>query len=159
MYSPRYMRSAERGRRVAVRAQLAGKSAMDCAIAAVNTNLDRADRINRHKMRVESAFRRGLSNPDVRCFYSMVTALLQRRRVRTLDEALTILWAEKARTATIESYLGVPRLIIRRETIDETILALRWLRAHRRSIDVPALIEAMSEGPRRRPSIHLVAAE
>ena len=65
----------------------------------------------------------------------------------------------KARTATIESYLGVPRLIIRRETIDETILALRWLRAHRRGIDVPALIEAMSEGPEHRPGIHLVAAE
>jgi hypothetical protein len=141
-----------------VRAQLAGKSAVDCAIADINTRFDRAGRINRHKMRVESALRRGSSSLDVRCFYSMVTRLLQRRRVRTLDEALTILWAEKTRTATIESYLGVPRLIIRRETIDEAILALRWLRAHRRSIGMPALIEAMKEGPGHRPSIHLMAA-
>ena len=119
----------------------------------------RRERIAQHKARVRCAIKRGPKNPEIRNFYSRIVDLLQRRCVRTLDEALTILWAEKARTATIESYLGVPRLIIRRETIDETILALRWLRAHRRGIDVPALIEAMSEGPEHRPSIHLVAAE
>ena len=70
--------------------------------------------------------------------------------MRTLDDALGILLAEKARTATIESYLGVPRLTIRRETLDEAILALRWLRAHR-PINVTLLIEVMRRGPSAPP--------
>ena len=118
----------------------------------------RRERIARRKARVACALERATENPEVRRFYSCIVELLQRRCVRTLDEALTILWAEKARTATIESYLGVPRLTIRRETLDEAILALRWLRGYR-PINVTLLIEAMGEGPPRRPAINLVAAE
>lgn len=158
-YRPREHRDTDRGRLSAEKARASGESALTCALAHIDAAFGAAERINRKKMRIEAALARGPRNPDIRCFYSNVTELLRRRCVRTLDEALTILGAEKARTATIESYLGVPRLIIRRETLNEAILALRFLRRKRMNAYAPLLIAMMSEGPPRRPVINLVAAE
>lgn len=117
-------------------------------------------RVNRLKMRVECALVRGPESEDVRCFYSMVTSLLRCANVYTVGRAIEIVSAEMIRTDTIEREIGGRRLLIRRETLDEAMLALRWLRLYRPTIDMRALIEDMARGPRHRPTIHmLVAAE
>lgn len=143
-HRPRHLRSAERGLRVADQARNAGKSAMDCALADIPVKFDRSARINQHKMRVENALKLGAMSEHVRSLYSPVTAILRRLRVRTIDGAVCVIGAEKARTETIESYIGSPRLAIRRDTLDEALLALRWMRAHR-PIDMQLLIALMSD--------------
>lgn len=63
------------------------------------------------------------------------------------------------RTIMLENELGGPRLLVKRDTLDEAMLALRWLRRHRPSVDVRALVEDMARGPGRSPIVFLAAAE
>jgi len=157
-YRPRHLRSAVRGLRASDQARNAGKSALDCALIDIHTRFDRADRINRFKLRVEVALRRGSASEEVRCWYAMITSLLRRANVRTHNRAIQIIVAEMIRTIMIERETGMPRLLIRHETLDEAVLALRWLRRYRPDMDVRALIENMARGPERKPTVHLVAA-
>lgn len=157
-HRPRHLRLHERGRRAFEHARLSGKSAMDCALAEIALIMNRADRINRLKLRVEFVLRRGPASEDVRCWYSMLTSMLRRANVRTIDHAVQIIVAEMIRTAIIERELGARRLLILRETLDEAVLVLRWLRRYRPETDICVMIEEMARGPEHRPHVHFVAA-
>ena len=158
-YRPRDMRFNERRHRASKQARMAGKSAIDCALAEIATIYDRADRINSLKMRVDVVLSRGPASEDVRCWYSILTSMMRRANVRTISRAIQLVVAEMIRTIMIENELGGPRLLVKRDTLDEAMLALRWLRRHRPSVDVRALVEDMARGPGRSPIVFLAAAE
>jgi hypothetical protein len=126
-YRPRADRDVERLRAAAFTAQAAAGSAMDRALAQIETAFGEVSAVNGFKLRAERYLRFGPAHPAVRARFGGRAAMLAGRNLDAAIAAVERWWRTERKTFQIASALGYGnRLPL--EVLSELRLMLRFMR-------------------------------
>jgi hypothetical protein len=143
-YRPRQQRDQERARRAAARAP--NRSAMEAALAQIDSAFGAAAAINAFKLKVERQVRLGPLHPAVRARFAGRAELL---KGRSLDAAIALVerwWRDERRAFAIASALGRgTRLPL--DVLRELRLILRLLRFNRLHAQFPTIVASLCDEP------------
>ena len=143
-YRPRSQRDHDRVRRAAARAP--NRSAMEAALAQIDSAFGRAAAINAFKLKVERQLRRGPLHPAVRARFAGRAELL---KGRNLDAGIALVerwWRDERRAFLIASALGRGvRLPL--DVLQELRLILRLMRFKRLHAQFPTIVAAVCDEP------------
>jgi hypothetical protein len=143
-YRPRADRDGERLRAATFAARAASGSAMDMALAQIETAFGEASAVNGFKLRVERMLRLGPSHPAVRARLGQRAAMLAGRDLDAAVAAVERWWRTERKVFQIASALGYGnRLSL--EVLSELRLMLRLMRYKKMRAEFGAITAALCD--------------
>jgi hypothetical protein len=143
-YRPRADRDFERQLAAALTAAAAACSAMDTALAQIETAFDEAAAVNGFKLRVERWLRLGPAHPATRARFGRRASMLAGRNLDAAVAAAERWWRDERKAFQIASALGYGnRLSL--EVLRELRLTLRLMRYKKMRVEFGVVIAALCD--------------